>query len=231
MRNLFRLMLGAALALTFATPRAADASLLGINLEDAPDILSQFIDVTYDSEIDSLLATGFSLQLKVEDGFFLTIENGGFDIDIITAGMGSASSGLSAPDDLLVTGSIDVDGDDMPDIMGVLLTGTVLSGRFGATETGPGIMDFEFEVTGGELAGVEEDEPLFLLGSTVGTILSLGENSSFTGSFDEDFDNLISGIEGSGAGTADTAPVPEPGSLLLLGSGALGLLWAGRRRS
>ena len=77
-------------------------------------------------------------------------------------------------------------------------------------------MEFLFTVTGGDLG------PLF--GSQGGIILNLGNNSSFNGTFVNDFEN-----GGIGLGNSDTASVPDAGgTVILLGFGLAVLAFAQR---
>ena len=61
-----------------------------------------------------------------------------------------------------------------------------------------------------------------------GVVLSATE---FPGNFNSDFNNYYLGGEGSGAGTVDVRPIPEPGSVLLFMAGGLCVALALRRES
>jgi phage baseplate assembly protein gpV len=221
MRVLKRFLLGAALLLAVGQPRGASATPLNLTLFEFPDILSQFVDVTYDSATQMLQAQGISLQVNVAPGTTLDIQNGAMAIGILTDG--TSASGTAA-DDLVIVGDVDVDGDSVIDVSGVLLAGEIA--QFGASNAGPGLFEFVFALTGGAFAG-----SLFP-GTTAGVVLGLDGNSTYTGAFNVNFSNLIGGQAGTGAGSADTAPVvPEPGTLLLLSAGVAGLAGFGRRRA
>lgn len=217
MRVLNRILLGAALVLAAGQPRLASATPLNLVLPDFPDIFSSNIDVTYDSVADLLSARGFSLQIEVEAGVQRDILDGTFTVDVTTTSDSSASGVVG--DDLFISGDIDLDGDSVIDVSGTLLTGEVT--QFGATT--PGLFEFVFDVTGGLLAD------LFFQQGEAGVVLGAQSNSTFTGSFDVDFSNLVGGQAGTGTGNSDTAPVPEPGTLLLIGAGVAGLVGFGRR--
>lgn len=218
MRSLNRLLLGAVLAFAVGQPRIADATPLNLILPDAPDIYSGQIDLTYDAGTNVLAAKGYSLQFVFGAGMSADIQNGSFDISILVDNAGNMIPGGTG---LVITGDIDTDGDFVADYTGTLLSGDIA--LFGANGSGPGIFEFVFAVTGGSLV------PDFF-GSQAGVILGADGNSTFTGSFAVNFNNLNGGA-GTGTGNADTAPVPEPGTMLLLGAGMAGLAGFGRRES
>jgi hypothetical protein len=114
-------------------------------------------------------------------------------------------------DDLTVFGFLDVDADGTPDIGGPLLTGEVTG--FGHQDNGAtDLYDFTFLVTGGALAD--------LFGPQVAVSMQ-SEASTFAGSFVDSFGGRAKGTLGA---------VPEPTTLVLLGSGVLGIAMAGTRR-
>lgn len=219
MRLRNRWLLAAAMLLAAGRAGVASATPLGLVLLDHPDILAQFVDVKFVAAGGAFSASGAALELAVAPGTVLTLLDARLDIDVVTDGM--AVSGV-AGDDLSIVGGVDTNGDGTADIAGTLMTGEVSA--FGATASGPGVFELLFEVSGGLLAdtGRPFDVP------AVGVILSADGNSTYAGSFDVDFDNN-GGVAGAGTGSADVAPIPEPGTLLLLGSGFAGLLGFRRR--
>lgn len=220
MRVLNRCLLGAGMLLFGSHAGVATATPLNLVLPEFPDVLAQFIDVNYATATGAFTASGVPLQISAAPGTTFTFLNGTFNIAITTDG--TTSSG-SAGDDLNISGQIDVDGDGVADAGGVMLQGELAA--FGASASGPGVFEFIFDLTGGLLSNVI---PLFPPGQ-VGVILGADGGSTFTGSFAVDFTNLTGGLPGSGTGSADTAPIPEPTTVLLLGSGIAGLVGFGRR--
>jgi hypothetical protein len=203
-----RCLFSAALLLIASMPRAASATPLNLVLPQAPDILSQFVDLAYDADTDFLSASGIALQLLIVPGDARDILDGTFEIGFQTDGSSVVGG---AGDDLRITGDIPSLG-----VSGTLLTGRIA--EFGSSAIGPGVFEFLFSVTGGALADS------FFLPGIAGVILGAGPGSTFTGSFDVDFST-----QGMQTGSADTAPIPEPTTLVLLGAGVAGLVGFGRR--
>jgi hypothetical protein len=176
----------------------AQGSLLGLALLDYPDITSGFTDVTYGAASDQFAASGFALSFDDDGtGSAENILNGVFSIDAAID-----ESGEPGPGTLVITGDVLGYG---PDLLTASLT------DFGFMDGGGDIFEFLFEVTGGDLAIPSlYGDP----GSVVGLILD-ATGSDFGGTFDMDFDNT-GGMPGWGMGVSDTAPIPEPSSLLLM---------------
>ncbi len=172
------------------------ATPLNLTLGDQPDIVSGFISVDYFADSDVLQASGFSFVL--DTGTDNSIFGGTFDLIATVDGSGS-----------LVGGTLTVGG-TIPDLgynSNTLLTG-ILTGM-GFSDSG--LLEFVFDVTGGDAAG--------LYGLEGGVLLS---QSGFSGDWTSDFSSF-------GLAFADIGrlPVDEPATLLLLTFG-LALLW--RRR-
>ena len=184
--------------LLFGFTAGAQATLLGITLEDTPDIVSAFIDINYDAGTQSLTADGFALQIDTGGGVF-PIAGGLFDLDAVIDNAGNLIGGSFS-----IFGSIAGLGFNS----GTLLTGNLTA--FGFPDAGGSPFEFLFNTTGGDAAG--------LYGSAGGILLS---ETGFGGDWASDFNNLISGIPGTGLGVADVAPVmmPLPATLWLVFAG------------
>ena len=208
MNNRRSLILG--LFATFLLGSApAMAAPLGLTLADTPDIVSGFIDVNYDAGSNALSADGFALQLDAPG--INAIAGGLFDLDAVIDNAGN-----------LVGGSFSIFGTiaGLGFNSGTLLTGNLTA--FGFPDAGGNPLEFLFTVTGGDAAA--------LFGADGGMILG---QTGFGGDWGSDFDNLISGIPGTGQGSADTAAMPasEPGILFLQALGLAMLFLARRRRT
>lgn len=201
--------LGLVALLTLGAGSQAQAALLGLTLLDTPDIVSDFIDVSYDASTDSFTANGFARELD-DDGSVPAeaITDGTFNISATIDGSGSLTSGS-----LSIGGTVASLGFNS----GTLLTGSLTA--FGFLDSGGDPLEFLFDVTGGDAAG--------LYGSIGGIILGA---TGFGGNFTSDFDNLVGGVPGTGSAVANVAPVPLPAAIWLFGAGLLGLVGLGRNR-
>jgi len=190
------------------------AALLNLTLADFPDIVSGFIDISYDASTDAstgmFIASGFAFQLKDGSG-----------IESIDSGIFNLVATIDSSGTLLAGGTLTIGGTiaGLGFTSGTLLTGDLTA--FGFPDGGGDPLEFLFDVTGGDAAG--------LYGSTAGIILGF---SGFGGDFTTDFDNLDGTMAGTGYGVADTAPIatPVPAALWLFGSGLLCLAGMTRRR-
>ena len=187
----------------------ADAALLNLNM-GLPDIHSNSTGVySYNATTDLFTSSATPYYITFTGAFGDTINitgtrsyNVGFHVDAA----GNFVSGI-AGSDLVVRGDIDIDGNGSVDLTGDLIRGEITN--FGWLDTGTrfDLFNFTFDFTEGALSSY------YAASGFRGADSMSSENSTFGGSFATNF-----------SGTAvkhDTAPVPEPSSLLLLGSGLL----------
>ena len=202
-------------------------ALLGA-IPDFPKIdFNNIGTVQYDADTDSfgvLHAIPFSLTRTMGGPPTPILPSGSdwlFEIHLNVDSTGTLVSGVPG-DDLLVQGSVTVDGNTAS---GNLLTGEITA--FGFGETGSRF-DFTFEVSGGLLSsGLTE---LYGVGTTVAVFVE-SENSDYTGDFTVDFTGGAKGQLGTGedeepgielekltnghdADTVEEAPLIFPGDLV-----------------
>ena len=170
----------------FATS-SANATLLGLTLEPAPDIFSSFITVNYDMGTQTLTADGFALDFF--DGVNNAIAGGTFSL---TASIDNAG--------VMSGGSLTITGTTLGFNSGTLLTGSLTALGFGNSGGDP--LEFMLDITGGDLAA--------MYGSTGGIIMS---NTGFdAGLFSNDFSSApLAGVSDTGV----PVTVPEPAGILL----------------
>ena len=177
------------IALLLASDRL-NAEPLNLNLNNQSDIVSGFVDVEYEED-DAVIAEGFALELD-HDG------------DASTPGI-PIVGGL-----IYLEAVIDADGDlydgvftitgEIPALNlgpGILLKAELI--EFGFRPNGGDPFEFIYEVTGGDAADIYGS-----IGGRGGVILS---RTGFTGSFEENFDNKINELSGTGMGVIDIAPL------------------------
>jgi len=182
----------------------AQAVPLNLTLDNDPDIVSSFINVSYGSGM--LSANGFALSLD-DDGMGPAISIAGGSFDLLAS---INMSGILTGGTLSIGGTIGSLGFNS----GTLLTGNLTD--FGFVDMGGDPFEFLFNVTGGDAAS--------LYGGTGGIILS---GTGFAGSFANDFNNSpFAGM----ADVASVSPVPVPAAAWLFGSALIGLIGFSRRR-
>lgn len=192
------------LAILFVNP--AQAAFLNLFLEDFPDILSSFIDVSYNEVTRQFVSRGDALEFD-DDGSLPPedIADGTFDLTASIDNTGNLS-GLGGT--LTIGGTVPTLGFKS----GTLLTGALTA--FGFPSAGGDPLEFLFDVTGGDAAG--------LYGAEGGVILT---QTGFGGIFAVEF-------SGTGLGQSDTGvqSIPEPSAVLLLAGGLAGIAGCARRR-
>jgi hypothetical protein len=136
------------------------------------------------------------------------------------------SFGGGANSFITLTGSVDLNDDGIGDISGVLMTG-----QFGtASVTNLGGV---FKIAGASFFDFKDPELLALFG--LPTSLPNGDPLMYAGNFNISFN--AAGTPPNGfrstevlSGDITNTPVPEPGTIVLLGAGLLGLGFYGRKR-
>ena len=185
-------------ALVFGAVGSAQASLLGLTLNDSPDIMVGSIVTIYNQGTNAFTASGFPSQLFNGINTLSITDPRTFDINAFIDESGNLSSGT-----LTITGQIASLG-----LNGSLLTGNLTA--FGwATVNDP--FEFLFDVTGGGLASLWGGN-----GGIGGIILSGHGFDSWTKDWT------------SSSAVADVGVVPVPAAIWLFGSALLGLAGYGR---
>ena len=152
-----------------------------------------------------MTASGFANELDDDGSVPAEAINGGtFDLSATID-----SSGLLSGGTFSIGGTVASLGLNS----NTLLTGNLIA--FGFPDVGGDPLEFLFDVTGGDAAG------LYAGGAIPGGII-LGA-SGFTGSFTANFSSNI------GVADVSLVPVPVPAAIWLFASGLLGLVGLGRR--
>jgi len=187
---------------------AAHAASLNLILADNPNIFSDNLGVQYGFLPDTLTVSGNASTLE-DDGvgpaesIDSTCCGTTFNLSATIDSAGIASGGS-----LTIGGTVAALGFNS----GTLLTGTL--GSFGFPAAGGDPLEFVFDVTGGDAAG--------LFGAQFGVVLT-GTGLPPT---------LFSGGFNSRAGQANAAAIiPIPAAVWLFGSGLLGLMGIARRKT
>ena len=181
-------------------PRLLLSGLLGITPVEPLIQYDNVGTLAYETASQALNVVAAPLSFQQVGGLqtFIYSTIGDFAINIEVDNAGNLVGGV-AGDDLVISGDADLDGDYIPDVSGVLLTGEIL--EVGSLDTGTAVdsFDFRFALTGGLLAG-------YYSGNDLGVTLT-SENSSFTDDFSVDFGGGAKGHLGA------IDPLPVGGSL------------------
>ncbi len=182
-------VLGMSAAFGFAP--LGHAELLGVSPQKPLISFSGTGNTNYDADQGLFSVESFPLSMLLPPVRVVNNASTGvkkFSINLLLDQSGQLVSGV-AGDDLLVTGSVDLDGDGNPDADGTLLTGEIARFGFRDTSSPTDLYDFVFNVTGGELASLYSGYDI--------AVTMNSENSSFSGSFEVDFSGKAKGQLGA----------------------------------
>jgi len=197
----------ATLLFAFLTAVPAGATPLGLTLNPFPDIFSSFIFMKYIEHDEEFSADGSALTLN-DGSSSLDISDGLFSLDAQINSSGVFHSGT------LTIGGRVLEGPATGS--GPLLTGDLTAFGFGGTDDP---LEFLFNVTGGAASDLYGG-----IGATGGVILS-STYTTFNGAFTSDWLSLAVS-DTSHTGT----PIPEPGTVFLLGIGLIGIARFSRKK-
>ena len=199
----------------------ASAKLLGIGSLGYPDIVfNNTGTISYTASSNSFVLDADDWKIAYADGTVNYLTGDGYMTDIkiyLTVDNNGNLVGTGTIVEEVVEGSVTVSGNTYS-AGTTLLSGTVVA--FGWGE-GDNLGDFDFLISKDSLSGALVDDGIWPTTVPTGIVAYAEGIGGWAGSWNSDF--KLSKVKG------DNAPVPEPTTLLLLGSGLIGLAGIGRK--
>ena len=172
--------------------------------------------------VDTVIGLGTSLNNSVTFNLINAVLN--FSTGNLIGGTATSLSFGAAPSsNITLSGTVDVDGNGVVDASDI--TGTLFSGSFGQADIFTAGTSFRVAIAG--FFDEKHVDLLALYGLPISNYLG-----NFNLSFTAVDNNLLDGFRSTTllSGDITNSPVPEPGTLLLLGTGLASLAFYARRR-
>ena len=221
MRKLLMVM-AVIMAVVMATGMAS-AKLLGIGSLGYPDIIFDNTGtISYRASSNSFILDADDLKIAYADGTvnYLSGEEYTTDFKIyLTVDNNGNLVGTGTMVEKVIEGKVTVAGNTYS-AGTTLLSGTVVA--FGWGEEDSELGNFDFLISKDSLSGALVDDGIWPTTVPTGIVAYAEGLGEWAGSWGSNFE--LSKVKG------DKAPVPEPTTLLLLGSGLIGLAGIGRRK-
>jgi hypothetical protein len=195
-------------------PVGADATLIGVDI-GLPDIYSNSTGTyNYNSTTHLFTCTATASTITFDGTTSIPITGGSYSVQFYVDSSGNFSGGVVSGSDLTISGAFTYNNINYS---GVLLTGEVTNfGWQNIPLTKYALFDLTFDSKGGALQG------FYAASGNKGVDIFSSEISNFTGNWN---------VNHSGSKVKhDTAPVPEPATILLFGLGIVGIALFGRKR-
>jgi len=200
----------------------ASAKLLGIGSLGYPDIVyNNTGTISYTASSNSFVLDADDWKIAYADGTKDYLTGDGYTTDFkiyLTVDNNGNLVGTGTMVEKVVEGEVTVSGKTY-DAGTILLSGTVVA--FGWGEEDSELGHFDFLISKDSLSGALVDDGIWPTTVPTGIIAYAEHRKGWTGFWNSDFE--LSKVKG------DKAPVPEPATLLLLGSGLIGLAGIGRK--